>query len=144
MLFTDVGGTHVMCKQVCAPTCLGNLLWECQMKPDVVVSMSERQACGLDSTAFRMFKHLKRQKNVVTMLATISFISLKLITTLEIFLQVVKTYCESRHFSVWLEKLFWTCGLEPVKNRKISVPFPYQVFFSCPLRSIVTTMNKLL
>jgi hypothetical protein len=42
----------------------------------------------------------EKAKNVFTVSATISFISLKLITTLEVFLQVVKTYCESRHFSV--------------------------------------------
>jgi hypothetical protein len=106
--------------------------------------MSARKARGLDETALRIFRHLKVQKNVFTMSATISLISLKLITALGIFLQVVKTYCESRHFSVWLEKFIWTCGLKPVKNRKISFPFPCQVFFSCPADSIVTTINKLL
>jgi hypothetical protein len=75
-----------------------------------------------------MFKHRKKRKS--HHVRTISFISLKLITPLEIFLQVVKTYCESKHFSVWLEKLLWTCGLKPVEKRKISFPFPCQVFFS--------------
>jgi hypothetical protein len=77
---------------------------------------------GLD--CFQNVQAPEVAKNVVILSASISFISLNLTTTLEIFLQVMKTCCESRHFSVWLEKLLWTCGLKPVKNRKISVPFP--------------------
>jgi hypothetical protein len=94
------------------------------MKIAVVGSMSARKASGLDETFLRIFRHLKVQKNVFTMSATISFISLKLIAALGIFLQVVKTYCESRHFSVWLEKFLQTCGLKTVKNIKILCPFP--------------------
>jgi hypothetical protein len=54
---------------------------------------------------FQSVQASEMAKNIVTMSASVSFISLKLFTTLEIFLQVMKTCCESRHFSVLLEKL---------------------------------------
>jgi hypothetical protein len=54
---------------------------------------------------FQSVQASEMAKNVVTKSASVSFISLKLTTTLEIFLQMMKTLCESRYFSVWLEKL---------------------------------------
>jgi hypothetical protein len=32
------------------------------MKPAIIISRSDRKGCGLDYTAIKLFKHLKRQK----------------------------------------------------------------------------------
>ena len=142
MLFMFVGETHVMFKQVCAPTCLGNLLCKYQIKLAAVVVCQKEKHVGW----IRLLSECSSTWNGKKC-HHISIYQLYLYKTDHNFRNLPESdenCCESRHFSVWLKKLLWTCGLKPVKNSKISVPFPCQVFFSYPICSIVTTINKLL